>query len=71
MTPKYILTITHNHVATPRSLGVHHHGVMDCLGALLPLDIGKRVYETAPGIYQVENVEQLRARLRKEHEVSK
>lgn len=33
-----------------------------CLGKLLPVDVGKRVYWRG-GVYQVENIEQMQRRL--------
>jgi hypothetical protein len=38
----------------------------DTIGHVLPMDVGKRVYEVSPGLFQVENQEQLGARLRRE-----
>lgn len=59
---RYVLTITPDHVRDPRTLGAHGWRVRQVLSRLLPADIGKQVWETSPGVYQVENDEQLRRR---------
>ena len=41
--------------------GVMLSGVM---GRILPIDVGKQIYETSKGVYQVENQEQLTKRLK-------
>ena len=37
--------------------------LMQAIGKILPTDRGKQVYETSPGVYQVENNEQLNTRI--------
>ena len=68
---KHIYTITAKDVIKPvnwsdmkeRMYPVSPTKLFDTMGALLPCDIGKQVYEMPGGHYQVENDEQLRARL--------
>lgn len=41
--------------------------VRDVIGRVLPMDVGKMVYDAGDGVLQVENSEQLEARLALEH----
>lgn len=61
-------TITAEHVRNPRSLGRDYFPIINCMGRLLPCDVGKRVYEvtarsTGGTFFQVENDQQLNRRL--------
>ena len=58
----YRLTITAEHVHNPRSIGKFWHPLFQCIGRLLPGDVGKRAYERN-GVWQVENDEQRDQRL--------
>lgn len=61
---KYVLTITPEHIDNPRSLGIEQcRRVLECMGRLLPGDVGKQVYDMGNGVYQVENDEQRDKRL--------
>lgn len=59
-------TITSRDIGKPtiRAFG-RTWSVSDFIGRILSIDVGKRVYERG-GILQVENQEQLEARLRKD-----
>jgi len=68
--PRLLLTIGPEHLDM-RRLGSYGWKLRECLGRVLPQDIGKRVYEITCDdgvrtIYQVENNEQRDARLAKE-----
>lgn len=66
MKPKYVLTITAEMVARPRDIGPHtYFKLMECMGRLQVIDIGKRVYDMG-GFYQVENDEQRDARIKRD-----
>jgi hypothetical protein len=59
----FVLEITAEHLADPRTLGRHLPKILNAIGNLQPHDLGKRVYEVenddgARTIYQVENDEQ-------------
>jgi hypothetical protein len=66
MTARYVFTITEEHL---HGRNIQHWKLRDCIGRILPIDLGKRVYEvTTPdgySIYQVENDEQRDKRLAK------
>lgn len=57
MTRKFLLTITDEHVRNPHSLGRLYFEIAQCMGRLLPGDVGKRVYRVGE-IIQVENDDQ-------------
>lgn len=64
MTATYKFTITAEHVSKPRTLGIHiWYPLIQCMGRLLPGDVGKRVYDCGNGVWQVENDEQRDRRL--------
>jgi len=65
MRPEYLYTITAEHVRNPKSPGKQWRALYQCIGRLLPGDVGKRVYRVGD-IVQVENNEQRDARLAKE-----
>ena len=55
---KHILTITPEMIADPRPLGLRFGmALRDCMGRLLWIDAGKRVFESSsfPGVYTVES----------------
>jgi hypothetical protein len=63
----YVMTITAQDVADFKARKMNaakYFKLKDAMGNLLPLDIGKQVFEIN-GIYQVENDEQLKNRLSK------
>ena len=61
---RYKMTITAEHVRNPHALGARDFfPLIQCMGRLLPRDVGKRVYDCGNGVWQVENDEQLARRL--------
>ncbi len=70
---KYVHTITEEDVGKPsmKYIKCFHCGItgvilFDFMGGVMPHDVGKRIYHDKSGICQVENDEQLAARLVRE-----
>ena len=61
----YMFTISPEHLTNSRKLlGRNYYKLINCMGRLLPGDIGKRVYSVGD-IWQVENDEQRNARMQR------
>ena len=64
MKNRYWLTITDEMVRNQAKLKwTEYRPLFDCMGRLLPRDVGKKAYVSDDGIVQVENDEQLAMRM--------